>query len=160
MLRGARLFGPDLTQNRGRHEEGNAWFRGARHRRGIGDRSRGGRTGRPPDDGNCWSGYACGYEHPDFTGRAYGTAKSTTRWAEAGFANIATGASANGARCKATRFYKSWNYTTNNVYGDYFTLQSQQLVGSNWKDGDLRNDAGGTSGDWNDTVEASRFVLC
>lgn len=110
--------------------------------------------------GDCWSGYACGYEHLDYTGAVYGTALTTQRWSSGDFANVATGASANGASCKATRFYRSYDYTKLQPYGDYFTLQSQQRVGSNWKDPDLRNGAGGSSGDWNDDIEATRFVLC
>ncbi len=112
-------------------------------------------------DGLCASGYACGYDGYSYGDPYYGTSYTERNWNLASFGNVAGSVSANGASCKYTRYYKSWNYITNHVYGDYFTMYSRQLMGYNYRDPNLTNGAGydGT-GNWDNTIEGTLFTGC
>lgn len=114
-------------------------------------------------DAPCDSGYACGWDGTSYSSTFFGTAHTKTRWSLQGFANKAESAAANGASCTQTRFYKSWNIITNDVYGDYFTLYSRTLLGYNYQDPNLSNGAGFDSageGSYSNTIEATWFVGC
>ncbi len=109
---------------------------------------------------NCSRGYACGWDSLTYEGTSFGSTYTEGWWSP--FLNRASSVAANGTTCKSTRFYKSWNHMTGHVYGDYFTLHSKTLVGSNFRDPDLRNGAGDRTGEtgWDNTIEATKFVLC
>ncbi|WP_250442643.1 peptidase inhibitor family I36 protein [Actinotalea sp. C106] len=111
----------------------------------------------------CPSGYACGWDSTSYSGTYFASALNKTNWGRQGFGNRAESAAANGASCQFTRFYKSWNIVTNDVYGDYFTLYSRQLLGSNYQDPNLSNGAGYDSageGSYANTLEAHWFTGC
>lgn len=109
----------------------------------------------------CGSGYACGYEHLSFDGGMFGSAMSEFNWGSVGFGNTATSVSANGGSCKYTRYYVSWDPIFGKPSGTYFTLNSRQLVGTNYRDPDLRNGAGDKPGiNFNDDIEATKFTGC
>lgn len=111
------------------------------------------------------SGYACGYDLNQgwsAGGDYYCTQKNMSNWWGTGMNNRSSSAAANGASCKYTRYYKSWDFTTDSVYGSYFTLYSEQLMGSNYRDPDLSNGAGfdGAGQNFNNTIEGTWFTGC
>ncbi|WP_448062439.1 peptidase inhibitor family I36 protein [Cellulomonas hominis] len=110
--------------------------------------------------GLCDSGYACVYQDLSYDGGLYGSAQNTTSfWGNLKWNDKATSASVNGAGCRSTRFHE---HADSRPYGAYFTLNSRQLVGSNYRDPDLRNGAGydGTGVNWNDRISGFQFVDC
>lgn len=86
--------------------------------------------------GDCKSGYACIWEHDSYSGRSYGG--SVAGPVASTINNMASSASANGARCTTARYYDSGS--TNS--GSYFDLYSRQLMGYNYRDPNLTNGAG------------------
>ncbi|MBI9115721.1 peptidase inhibitor family I36 protein [Sanguibacter suaedae] len=118
-----------------------------------------GTTSASAATGDCASGYACVWEHPQFGGRYFGTAKSKA--ALTSLINVASSAAANGASCRYTRFYDD-RTLNNEPSGSYFTLYSKQLMGSNYRDPDLRNGAGldGAGRNFDDTIEGVWFTGC
>lgn len=113
-------------------------------------------------DGSCRSGFACGYEHLNFDGAYYGTQKGVSNWSEGAFVDRATSASANGASCYFTRYYRNFGFWDSLPSGGYFTLYSRQKFGENYSDGDLRDGAGRDSGgaNFNDDIAGTRFIGC
>ena len=111
--------------------------------------------------GLCNSGYACGYDHLSYDGAVFGTAQNTSNWGRQGFANRATSVSVNGRTCKYTTFHTSWSAWTNLPSGDSFRLNSRQLLGTSYRDPDLRNGAGTSPGrSFDDKIMATQFSGC
>ncbi|WP_164984152.1 peptidase inhibitor family I36 protein [Oerskovia turbata] len=115
----------------------------------------------------CYSGTACLWQHSGYGGTKYSVSANWGSYYNTVMLNAASSAAANGAGCKKTRFYEDVNAGEDVTRPWYFQLYSQQRLGYNYQDPDLKNGAGiggwpsGPGGNgWNDTVEGWRFVEC
>ena len=107
---------------------------------------------------DCMKGWACVWEHNSYEGRVYGTNKNL-----AGFTHLineGSSVSAHGGKCKQTRFYDDWSYVSELPKGNSFVLNSKHFYNHGFRDPNLRNGAGSSTRNFNDTLESLNFINC
>lgn len=110
-------------------------------------------------DGLCASGHMCIYVDLSYDGTMRGFSNNRLSWEGYALNNTATSTSANGGTCSRSYYWDAGNWS-----GDYFYLNSRTLVGSNYRDPDLRNGAG--VGTWSaghnadDKISSANFSSC
>ncbi|WP_125774610.1 hypothetical protein [Antribacter gilvus] len=128
--------------------------------------------GAAPASAACAVGTACLWTNNDYQagwGIKYGMSANMGSLWDSGIYHSASSGHANGGSCAATRFYSG--VTSGQAYydDDFFVLNSQTLVGGNYRDPNFSNGAGlnanGTGGgkaawNWNDAVGSWWFTAC
>lgn len=112
-------------------------------------------------DGLCDSGYNCIYKDLSYQGGVLGSKKiSKSLWGNFAWNDKATSVSANGASCRLSNFYENARASDGAPSGDSFQIYSRSLMGSNFRDPDLRNGAGNRTDNWNDRISGFTFSGC
>ena len=109
--------------------------------------------------GDCPAGFMCIYVDINYQGTWRGFSNNRLSWEEFWLNNRTSSVSANGKSCSRSYYWDNGDWT-----GDFFYLNSQTLVGYNYRDPDLRNGAG--VGTWsagnnaNDKISSANFSSC
>lgn len=113
-------------------------------------------------DGLCDLGFSCIYKDLSYNGGVLGSAQSSkSLWGNLSWNDQATSLSANGQTCKYTNYYEHASDTNGAPYGDAITMYSRTLMGTNYRDPDLRNGAGNRAGEpWNDRISGFTHWGC
>jgi hypothetical protein len=120
---------------------------------------------------DCARGTQCLWVSRDYSSTKYGRSANSGAYVGSGINNASSSGWANGGSCSATRFYDDVNAgeRTDNIGQYRFVLNSQYLVGANYRDPYFTNGAGlnsnGSTGgwaddNWNDKVSSWRFTGC
>jgi|GEM_PF-6617687 len=106
----------------------------------------------------CNSGYACFFSDLSYGGPLVQRSASQGNLEGNALNNEATSIATNGSSCTATRFFDASTLT-----GSYLILDSEEKVGSNFQDPDLRNGGGRgdySAWDYNDRISGWQFANC